>query len=205
MPSLVQAECDSSWGAIPPVPREESDRDLLEGFAVSDPLATAAFVKRFQGPVFGVATRILGDVRLAEDVAQETFVRAWQKAGMFDDRRGTVASWLLTIGRNVAIDTIRRRRIVVADPDELLTRPDPDPEHGTADLALLNLESERLRVAIDELPDDQRRPLLLSAFYGHTGQEIADAESIPLGTVKTRIRAAMIRLRAVLIDDDSDE
>ena len=179
-------------------PAQLSDAALLARFAASDPPATAAFVERFQRRVFGVALRIVGDPSLAEDVAQETFVRAWQRAGAFDPRRGTVGSWLPTIARNLAIDTVRLRRVVIVDPEELLDRHDPGTDRGPADLALLNIESERLRAAIGDLPPDQRRALVLAAFFGRTTQEIADSESIPLGTAKTRIRAAMIRLRTAL-------
>jgi RNA polymerase sigma-70 factor (ECF subfamily) len=178
-----------------------SDDALLDGLATGDPDAAAAFVERFQRRVFGVAVRIVGDSSLAEDVAQETFVRAWQRAGAFDPRRGTVVSWLLAIARNLAIDTVRLRRIVIVDPDELLARRDPVGDRGPADLALLGSETERLRVAIRRLPKEQSRALVLAAFFGHTAQEIADSEEIPLGTAKTRIRTAMIRLRAAMVDD----
>lgn len=202
MPSLVRAGRDSRRAAVPPAARDESDRELLAGFAASEPAATAAFVERFQRRVFGVAARILGDARLAEDVAQEAFVRAWQKAGTFDDRRGSVASWLLTIARNLAIDAVRRRRVVIEDTEKLLARDDPDPGRGPAELGLLALESERLRVAIGRLPPVQRRALVLSAYFGRTAREIAETEAIPLGTAKTRIRAAMIRLRDELSDGE---
>jgi RNA polymerase sigma-70 factor (ECF subfamily) len=178
-----------------------SDDALLDGLATGDPDAAAAFVERFQRRVFGVAVRIVGDPRLAEDVAQETFLRAWQRAEAFDPRRGTVLSWLLTIARNLAIDTVRLRRIVIVDPEELIARRDPVTERGPADMALLRTETDRLRVAIDQLPTEQCRALVLAAFFGRTAQEIADSESIPLGTAKTRIRTAMIRLRAALVDD----
>jgi RNA polymerase sigma factor (sigma-70 family) len=178
-----------------------SDDALLDGLATGDPDAAAAFVERFERRVFGVAMRIVGDSSLAEDVAQDTFVRAWQRAGGFDPRRGTVVSWLLTIARNLAIDTVRLRRVVIVDPEEIVARRDPVNERGPADMALLQTESERLRTAIGLLPPEQARALVLAAFFGRTGQEIADSEAIPLGTAKTRIRTAMIRLRAALVDD----
>jgi RNA polymerase sigma factor (sigma-70 family) len=178
-----------------------SDDALLDGLATGDPDAAGAFVERFERRVFGVAIRIVSDPRLAEDVAQETFLRAWQRAEAFDPRRGTVVSWLLTIARNLAIDAVRLRRVVIVDPEELVARRDPANERGPADLAMLSSETERLRVAIGHLPSDQARALVLAAFFGRTAQEIADSESIPLGTAKTRIRTAMIRLRAALVDD----
>jgi RNA polymerase sigma factor (sigma-70 family) len=178
-----------------------SDDALLDGLATGDPDAAAAFIERFQRRVYGVAMRIVNDQRLAEDVAQETFLRAWQRAEAFDPRRGTVVSWLLTIARNLAIDTVRLRRVVIVDPAELLARREPIGERGPEDLALLSTETERLRDALAELPPDQCRALVLAAFFGRTAREIAESESIPLGTAKTRIRTAMLRLRAALVDD----
>jgi len=178
-----------------------SDDALLDGLATGDPDAAAAFVERFQRRVFGVALRIVNDARLAEDVAQEAFLRAWQRSSAFDPRKGTVAAWLLTITRNLAIDTIRLRRIVIVEPEEILARRDEGTERGPDDLALLSTETERLRRALANLPADQARALILAAFYGRTAREIAESESIPLGTAKTRIRTAMLRLRAALVDD----
>jgi len=134
-------------------------------------------------------------------VAQETFVRAWQRAAAFDPRRGTVSAWLLTIARNLAIDTLRLRRVVILDPEEILTRPDLTRERPPDDLAVLSSETERLRRAMTRLPSEQRRALVLATFHGQTAREIAESESIPLGTAKTRIRTAMLRLRAALVDD----
>ena len=178
-----------------------SDDALLDGLATGDPDATAAFIERFQRRVFGVALRIVNDPRLAEDVAQETFLRAWQRSSAFDPRRGTVSAWLLTIARNLAIDTVRLRRIVIVEPEEILARPDEGTERSPDDLALLSSETERLRQALGDLPAEQSRALVLAAFYGRTAREIAESESIPLGTAKTRIRTAMLRLRAALVDD----
>lgn len=178
-----------------------SDDALLDGLATGDADATAAFVERFQRRVFGVALRIVHDPRLAEDVAQETFLRAWQRAAAFDPRRGTVSAWLLTIARNLAIDTVRLRRIVIVEPDEILARRDEGSERSPDDAAILRSDTERLRVALGDLPAEQSRALVLAAFYGRTAREIAETESIPLGTAKTRIRTAMLRLRAALVDD----
>ncbi|HEY7439298.1 MAG TPA: sigma-70 family RNA polymerase sigma factor [Acidimicrobiia bacterium] len=182
-----------------------SDDALLDGLTTGDPDAAAAFVERFQRRVYGLAIRILGDPRLAEDVAQETFVRAWRAGGTFDPRRGTVASWLLSITRNLAIDTIRVRRHVVVDPEELLQLSGESLDRLPDDMAVLSSESNRLHTAVRQLPSDQRRSLILAAYYGHTAREIAELDDIPLGTAKTRIRAAMRRLRAALVDPESAE
>src|SRR5918911_1903944 len=94
-----------------------SDEALLAGLAAGDPDDAAAFVRRFQRRVYGLAWTILRDADLADDAAQETFVRAWRHAAGYDPRRGRVAAWLLTIARNVAIDRARMRRVPPADPD----------------------------------------------------------------------------------------
>jgi RNA polymerase sigma factor (sigma-70 family) len=136
------------------------------------------------------------DEGVAEDVAQETFVRAWRHAHTYDARRGRVASWLLTIARNLAIDVIRVKRSEPLDPDLVAHKlqqagaggapPDQDPPPD---------QRERVREAIAELPAEQRRALFLAAYLGRTAREIGELEGVPLGTAKTRIRAAMMKLR----------
>lgn len=174
-----------------------SDESLLAGLASGDPESATAFVRRFQGRVFGLAMALLRDPQAAEEVAQETFVRAWRYAGAYDPRRGQVATWLLTIARNLAVDAMRLRPSQPVDPQalaELGLPGGPDPEEE----ALLGSEAGRLREAIGSLPEEQRRALVAAAFRGLTAREIAEAEGIPLGTAKTRIRAAMLKLRDAL-------
>jgi RNA polymerase sigma-70 factor (ECF subfamily) len=175
-----------------------SDEALLEGMGLGERAAAAAFVKRFQARVFGLALGIVGDPLLAEDVAQEALTKAWRNAGAYDPRRGAVATWLLTITRNLAIDTLRLHRARPSDPDSMVTFEIPSDDPGPAEAAIRADTARGVRGAIGMLPIDQRRALVLSAFFGRTAQEIADLEGIPLGTAKTRIRAAMIKLRAVL-------
>ncbi|MDQ3661107.1 MAG: sigma-70 family RNA polymerase sigma factor [Actinomycetota bacterium] len=178
--------------------RRLPDESLLAGFASRDPDVTAAFVRRFQGRVFGLALTILKEPAIAEEIAQETFVRAWEHAGVFDPRRGHVDTWLLTIARNLAIDALRvrgRDMNVLEDTTLLyLSGAEPDTERD----GMLAVEVGRLRRAILELPEEQRRVLVLAAFQGRTGREISEREGIPLGTAKTRLRAAMLRLRTEL-------
>lgn len=175
-----------------------SDDTLLAGFASGDEEAAAMFIRRFQGRVYGLASTIVGDAATAEDVAQETFVRAWRHAASYDPRRGRVATWLLAIARNIAIDALRVRRADPVDADSLAglqaTVAGLDPEER----GLAAAESMRLRDALRRLPEEQRRALLLAAFYGRTAREISESENVPLGTVKTRVRTAMLRLRSAL-------
>jgi RNA polymerase sigma factor (sigma-70 family) len=171
-----------------------SDEALLTGMAAGSAEAAAAFVRRFQGRVYGLALTILRDAGQADEVAQETFVRAWRHAATYDVRRGRVATWLLTIARNLAIDHARLRRPTPVDPEVIASELDVAQEEAPPDVG----ERERVRRAVAALPDDQRRALVLAMYAGKTAREIAELDGVPLGTVKTRIRAAMLRLRETL-------
>jgi RNA polymerase sigma factor (sigma-70 family) len=178
-----------------------SDESLLAGLGSGDPDAAADFVRRFQRRVFGLTFSILRDRVAAEEAAQESFVRAWRHASVYDPRRGTVAAWLLTIARNVSINMLPTRRFDPVDPEVLLAleakRPPEDVIEGQV------VEAELLREPLARLPRDQRRPLVLAAFYGFTAREISELDGVPLGTVKTRIRSAMLKLRSQLrVPDD---
>jgi RNA polymerase sigma factor (sigma-70 family) len=180
-----------------------SDEALLAGLASGEPDAAIAFIRRFQRRVFGLALTILGDTAASEDVAQETFARAWRHAGAYDPRRGPVATWLLAIARNLAIDALRLRRADPVDPETFVALQAPATEAGPEERTLQGDEAHRLHAAMASLPTDQRRALVLAAFYGKTAREIGETENIPLGTAKTRIRAAMIKLRTALqVEDD---
>ena len=176
-----------------------SDDLLLAGLTAGDAELSVAFVRRFQGPVFGVALTVLGDPTLAEDVAQQAFERAWRHAALFDPRRGAVGAWLTAITHNLAVDAARTRRAIPVDPLELedvLTGE--TPEHS----AIAAESADELRAAIRALPVEQGRALVLAAFRGMTAREVAENEGIPLGTAKTRIRAAMLRLAAALEEQE---
>jgi RNA polymerase sigma factor (sigma-70 family) len=171
-----------------------SDEALLAGLASGDADDAAAFVRRFQRRVYGLAWTILRDDDLADDVAQETFVRAWRHAAGYDPRRGRAAAWLLTIARNVAIDRARTRRLAPADPEVIASRLDLSRQDAMPDVG----ERERVHRALAALPDEQRRALVLAVYAGRTAREISELDGVPLGTVKTRIRTAMFALRETL-------
>jgi RNA polymerase sigma factor (sigma-70 family) len=183
---------------------DPSDEALLAGFATGDPGSAAAFVRRFQGRVYGLALTIVRQPAVAEEVAQETFARVWRHAGAYDARRGRVSTWLLSIARNLAIDVTRMRRIDPVDPDVLAAELSIDEgSPGADEMGLAPDEREQLRGAIGELPEDQRRALVLAAYLGRTAREISDLDDVPLGTVKTRIRTAMLKLRSHMeVEDD---
>lgn len=174
-----------------------SDESLVAGMASRDAQAVTAFVRRFQGRVFGLAVTILSDRQAAEEAAQETFVRAWRHAGAYDARRGAVATWLLTIARNVSIDMLRVRRQEPVDPQVMLTLIGAEPGGSSYE------DKDRIRSALRTLPAEQLRALVLAAFYGRTAREISEMDHVPIGTVKTRIRTAMSKMRTALeITDD---
>ena len=175
---------------------DPSDEALLAGYATGDARTAAAFVRRFQGRVYGLALTIVRQPAIAEEVAQETFVRVFRHAGNYDARKGRVSTWLLSIARNLAIDVTRMKRLDPVDPEVIAAEVSLASQEPAADEADLQPdERDQLRSAITGLPDDQRRALVLAAYMGRTAREISDLDDVPLGTVKTRIRTAMIKLR----------
>jgi RNA polymerase sigma-70 factor (ECF subfamily) len=186
-----------------PLRPERSDACLLAGFARSDPEATAAFVERFRRRVFWRAFAVLGESAAAEDVAQEAMLRAWRRAAMFDSGRGSVVTWLLTITRNLAIDATRVRTPAALDPEDLLGMSSAHSEWNPADVVDIPDGADRLRKALAELTDEQRRAVVLGRAWGLSDREVSEREQIPLGTAKTRIHFALRRLRAALTEEEA--
>jgi RNA polymerase sigma-70 factor (ECF subfamily) len=181
----------------PPDGSEPSELELLRGFSTGDTETARIFVRRFQSRVYGTAVGVLHDTRLAEDVAQEAFVRAWKRSASYDPARASVGTWLVTITRNLAIDQAPRRRVGVVYPQDLESLPE-----GTAidpqDAAIRSATIAEAGEALVQLPADQRRALLLAAYRGLTARQISEQERIPLGSAKTKIRRGMRQLRARL-------
>lgn len=181
-----------------------SDEALLAGMAVGDEPAGVVFVRRYQRRVFGLALAMVGDRTLAEDIAQDALIRAWRHAPVYDARRGGVATWVLTITRNLAIDALRVRRAVPTDPDDFVTMGMQSTERDPESSAVTGDAVDRVRVALATIPPAQRRALVLAALYGRTAAEVSVAESIPLGTAKTRIRGGLIKLRAAMVSAEAE-
>lgn len=169
-----------------------TDEALIAALAAGDAEAATTFVRRFQARVFGLAATMTGDRSAAEEISQEAFVRAWRHAGAYDARRGRVATWLLSITRNLAIDHLRARRAEPIDPEDAAAR---ERALWTSHPGEADDEINALRDELQTLPDEQRRALLLASLFGYTAAEIGAIDGIPLGTAKTRIRSAMLKLR----------
>ena len=174
----------------------ESDRALVAAMVARDADAVARLYDRHVARLLGVAYRILGETGEAEEVVQEVFLYAWRAASSYDPFRGSVLAWLVVATRSRAIDRIRTRRSAVPsdergrDPLAGLPAAD-DVEETTA-----SRQWEKVcRGAVAELPEEQRRALELAFFEGLTHPEIAARTATPLGTVKTRIRLGLMKLR----------
>lgn len=169
-----------------------SDESLLAAMAGGDQDAAAAFVRRHQARVYGLALTIVQQPALAEDVAQDTFVKAWRHAATYDPRRGGASTWLLTITRNAAIDAIRYRHDDPMDPDLLVALLTVRDESDASDDPDTNLA---LRQALAELPSEMASSIVLMTYFGLTAREIATRDDVPPGTVKTRVRRGLQKLR----------
>lgn len=177
----------------PLLPREE--RQLVEGLLAGDESAVRTLYARYGHTVFAVGLRLLGSRESAEELTQDVFLTAWKKAARFDPARGRLSTWLMTIAHNKAIDRLRRdtgpRRpslVLVEEVPEWADDAGTDTEGAYAerDLAIR---------ALAPLSDAERYILFRAYFGGLTAREIAEADGIPLGTAKTRLRTALIKVR----------
>jgi RNA polymerase sigma-70 factor (ECF subfamily) len=181
-----------------------ADSDLVGRVAQGDRSAFLALYDRHAARVYALAARMLGDRASAEEVTQDSFLKLWTRARAFTPTRGTLVSWLLAITRNNALDRIRleSRRPALAEASLF------DLEDGRPDLEAPGSGSEEarwrsLRFALAELPDGQRQVIELAYYHGLTHSQMAEVLGLPLGTVKTRVRLGMERLREVWIADEA--
>jgi RNA polymerase sigma-70 factor (ECF subfamily) len=182
-----------------------ADAALVLGLTTGDEDAAVAFVRRFQSAVYGLALSITRDPGLAEDVSQEAFVRAWRAAATYDRRKGSVATWLLTITRNAAIDAVRSRRTVSVGDDLLDTLLMSTLGPGDVeDRMLRRLEGARAAARLRALPPEQARAVVLAVIGGCTAAEVSEREHIPLGTAKTRLRSGLAKLRTAMTTEVRD-
>ncbi len=166
------------------------DTALLSRVGQGDENAMETVFRRYSGPVYSVALRVLHDTGQAEDVMQEIFLQLWRKPAAFIQGRGSLGAWLVVVTRNRAIDLLRRRKQTDSVDDVVLASP-----INVADDAERNAMMEKVRAVLVNLPQEQRKSLELAYFEGLSHTEIATRTGDPLGTVKTRIRLALITLR----------
>jgi RNA polymerase sigma-70 factor (ECF subfamily) len=174
-----------------------ADEDLMPLLAEKDPEAFEVFYDRHGGAAYSLAYRIVGDRSGAEDVVQEAFISIWRSGAHFDRARGSVRSWTLGIVRNRAIDALRRQsgkapKLDFDDEAAIEQRAAPD---YTDEQALQRESARELRGALSELPDEQSKVIELAYFGGFSHSEIAEMLSMPLGTVKGRMRLGIEKIR----------
>ena len=175
------------------------DQALLAGVARRDEASLAALYDRYHLLAFSLALRVVNDRGRAEDVVQDAFLAVWRKAGTYAEGRGSVKTWLTSIVRNRAIDLVRARRESDRDDEAtLLALRDQAP--SVLEQVTARLDREQLHALVARLPAEQRRTIAMAYFEGLSHSEIADATGIPLGTVKSRVRLGMQRLRDLILE-----
>jgi RNA polymerase sigma-70 factor, ECF subfamily len=182
---------------------DASDEILVTQVARGNPAALEVLYDRYAPRVMGLSLKILGDQALAEDILQETFWRVWQNAATFQSQLGPFTGWLFRIARNLAIDAYRRRNVrpqvfVGANGSDPILDVTPDPDMDVAEQAQSILQNQQVRKALASLPYVQRQVIEMAYFHGMTRQEIAEATGEALGTIHTRARLALQKLRGEL-------
>jgi RNA polymerase sigma-70 factor (ECF subfamily) len=172
---------------------ERTTRDRL---IAGDEGALNEIYDQFSSFVYGLALRVIGDARAAEDVAQDVFVTVWERPDAFDPGRGSLRTWLGTLAHRRAVDHVRReearRRRAVKDAARPETTPDVE------EMAMALVTAERVRSALATLPDEQRRAIQLAYFGAKTYRQVAEVLGIPEGTAKSRLRLGLRRIAGVL-------
>jgi RNA polymerase sigma-70 factor (ECF subfamily) len=177
--------------------REDEDGTLLVRVATGDRAAFDQLYQRYVRSVFGLALRRLGDRGRAEDAVQETFAAVWRSARSYRPERGPAAPWLYAVARNAITDRLRAR---TETPGELPDRPTDEP--GPSDHAETSYVAWQVHRALEELPPREREVVELAYWSGLSQSEVADFLGIPLGTVKTRTRSALMRLADLLGEEE---
>jgi RNA polymerase sigma-70 factor (ECF subfamily) len=170
----------------------ESEQELMRQLVAGNEQAIRALYARFGRPIYTLGRRLLGSNEGAEELTQDVFLTAWRKGARFDSTRGRLSTWLMAIAHNMAVDRLRHDR-GAGRPS--LVFVDELPEPAPVEEEDLLVEREQARRALAGLSSMERQLLSQAYFHGWTAREIAEADGIPLGTVKTRLRAALIKLR----------
>jgi RNA polymerase sigma-70 factor (ECF subfamily) len=181
-------------GQDPLSPREE--QQLVANLLQGDEETIREVYQRFARPVYTLGLRLLGSAEAAEELTQDVFLTAWRKAARFDAARGRLSTWLMAIAHNLAVDRLRRENGVTR-PHLVFVEELPEFEEGGSSGSAMDavIDRDLAQRAMESLSDAERGLLALAYFRGMTAREIAEADGIPLGTVKTRLRTALIKLR----------
>jgi RNA polymerase sigma-70 factor, ECF subfamily len=190
---------DPFRSAPDPPERGEPDLDrLLTLVARGDQDAFETVYDRMAGPVFGVIRRVLRDPAQSEEVAQEVLLEVWRTASRFDRARGSAATWVLTIAHRRAIDRVRSETAAAEREQRSASAPPPAALDEVAETVEASLEAERVRRCMDGLTELQRESITLAYYSGYSYPQVAAVLDVALGTIKTRIRDGLIRLRDCL-------
>lgn len=174
---------------------EQSDEDLLVLIANGDRDAFASLFGRYAGKVKSYLLRLGAPAAVAEDLAQDAMVNVWRRAAQFDSAKAKASTWMFVIARNAWIDKLRRERTELAYRSVTIATEESEDE-GPDDASIRVQTETQMQAAMATLSEDQRQVVRLSFFEDRAHSEIAEVLSLPLGTVKSRLRLALIKLRA---------
>ena len=182
--------------AVPPADASSlDDGDLMAAIARGDEAAFAALYDRMSRMVYGVVRKVVRDPSQSEEVAQEVFVEVWRTATRFESTRGSVKTWVLTMAHRRAIDRVRSEQASRDRTERVGHRERMRPFDEVSENVETRFEHQQVRAALDHLTDLQREAVELAFYGGYTYREVAELLDAPLGTVKTRMRDGLIRLR----------
>lgn len=190
----------STLGSNRPAGEDVDLSGLLARVREKDEAALAAFYDATSRMVYGYALRILKDPADAEEVLVDVYRQIWERASQYASDRGSALGWLMSIARSRAIDRLRRNRVHTSrqEPDETLLMNLADPAVGPEEDMISSVRRQRVGAALTQLSLEQRQLLVWAFVHGYTHSEIARLKGLPLGTVKTRIRAGLLRMRSEL-------
>jgi len=182
------------------------DVGLIRQIALARPEALSELYDRYSRLTFSLALHIVGEAEMAEEVTQDVFFRIWEKAETYQEDQARVSTWLTSITRNRSIDLVRKRKVrpegYSLGWEELQPGWEPTSEgRNPEDLTLQAIQTQRVRAAVTRLPTEQQQALAMAFFEGYSHSEIAERLGEPLGTVKTRIRSGMQKLRSLLQEE----